>query len=239
MNRFKEAFNGIRAEETLKESTRTYITQTIYKSRRPSGIKRRLCVCGAVCACLAALFFVGNRLYFTPTAEIGIDINPYMELSVNRFDKIISVKGYNDDGRELADTLDIQFKNYAEAVNLILENEKIAAMLSDNEILSITVSGTDDTQSAEILSELENSTSHHENTHCYYFSAEETKEAHEAGISCSRYKIFLELNAVYPGITPGEVENMSISELRELIEDLSETDTQTEAVEHGQHHNHH
>ena len=45
----------------------------------------------------------GKRwLYFTPIAEISIDINPSIELRVNRFDQVISVDGLNGDGQALA-----------------------------------------------------------------------------------------------------------------------------------------
>mgnify|MGYP006964182038 CR=1 FL=1 len=53
----------------------------------------------SVAACLLLLFLGGRQFYFIPTVKISIDINPSMELGVNRFDRIVSVEGYNDDGK--------------------------------------------------------------------------------------------------------------------------------------------
>src|SRR5699024_12320720 len=54
-------------------------------------------------ACLFLLFFGGRWLFFTPTATISMDINPSIELNVNRFNQVIGVQSYNDDGEKLLD----------------------------------------------------------------------------------------------------------------------------------------
>lgn len=61
----------------------------------------------------------GSWLYFTPTAAISIDINPSIELEVNRFGRVLSVTGYNDDGRVLADSLPIKHLGYADAAEQV------------------------------------------------------------------------------------------------------------------------
>ena len=73
--------------------------------------------------CLLSFMIGGHWLYFTPTARISIDVNPSIELEINRFDKVVSVDAYNDDGRELADSLEIRFMGYKEAVNQILDDK--------------------------------------------------------------------------------------------------------------------
>ena len=73
-----------------------------------------------------------------------------MELGVNRFDRIVSVEGYNDDGKNLADELDIKFMDYKEAVDRIMENREVEALLSRNEIMTISVAGKNEVQSTEI-----------------------------------------------------------------------------------------
>ena len=55
---------------------------------------------------LTVTLWGGTWLYFTPTMEISVDINPSIELGVNRFDRVISVDGYNEDGQALAQLLD-------------------------------------------------------------------------------------------------------------------------------------
>ena len=78
-------------------------------------------------------------MYFVPTAVISIDINPSIELEINRFNKVVQVKNYNKDGEELSEELDIRFLNYSQAVENILNNTTIINLLSQDELLSITV----------------------------------------------------------------------------------------------------
>lgn len=75
--------------------------------------------------CLTLVLFASAGLYFTPTARINIDINPSFELEVNRFDKVISVNALNDDGKKLAETSDIKFAGYDEALCRILDYKSV------------------------------------------------------------------------------------------------------------------
>jgi len=52
-------------------------------------------------ACLIALLGVGSYLYFTPVTYLDLSINPAVHMSVNRFGKVVSVKGLNADGEAL------------------------------------------------------------------------------------------------------------------------------------------
>ena len=72
----------------------------------------------------------GRWLYFTPMAAISIDINPSLELSVNRFDRVIAITGFNEDGQALSDALDVKYKNYAQAVEQILHHDSVTALLT-------------------------------------------------------------------------------------------------------------
>lgn len=217
--KIKEAFSQIRAEEALMISTREFLSQ---KTRGyTAAVKGQLRVCAAACACLLFLMTGGHFLYFVPTSEIGIDINPSFELGVNRFGRIISFQGRNDDGRELAGDFDIKYEKYADALDQILENEKIAGLLSGDEIMTITVTGRDESQSAQILSEIEISTARQGNTHCYFVSAKEAEEAHHAGLTCGKYRAFLEIQTLDPDITPEFIQGMTMREIRDLIDALS------------------
>ncbi len=131
-DKIKEAFNQIQAEEALKNNTKEFLAGQMQKHTKP--IKRQFHMYAVACACLLLLLIGGCWLYFTPTSGISIDINPSIELSVNRFGKIISVDSMNADGYALSNTLDIKFKNYTDAINQILESGKIATLLADDEI---------------------------------------------------------------------------------------------------------
>ena len=148
--RIKEAFEQVRAESGLKDKTKAYVSRKTGSYRRAGTAKYK--VLASAFACVALLLFGGYWLYFTPTVEISIDVNPSIELGVNRFNRIVSLESYNEDGQALLDSLDIRFTEYSDAVTQIIESENITSLLSDGEVMTIAVIGEDSTQSKEVLS---------------------------------------------------------------------------------------
>lgn len=218
-NTFKELFDPIQAEEELKNRTKAFLAQKTQRYTRVAEKKRR--VYAAACACMLLVLFGGRWLYFTPTATISIDINPSIELNINRFDRVVSVEGFNEDGRELSNALDIKYKNYAEAIEEIVNDDSILSLLSGDEIMTITVIGLDGQQSAKLLSGVELCTAEQSNTYCYFAQSEEVAAAHETGLSCGKYRVFLELRLLDPDITPETVQGMTMREIRERIDRLA------------------
>lgn len=216
----KELFGPIRAEEGMKERTRAFLAEQTRGYTRGRTENRRYTLYAGACACFLFLLLGGHWLYFTPTARISVDINPSIEMDINRFDQVISVTGVNDDGQELSDTLDVKYKNYAAAIEQLLAHDAIAVLLSDSEVMTITVIGPDEQRSAELLSGVEACTAGRSDTYCYSAHSEEVAGAHESGLSCGKYKAFLELQRLDPDITPEEVQGMTMREIRDRIDSL-------------------
>ncbi|MCI8308581.1 MAG: hypothetical protein HFH14_11095 [Lachnospiraceae bacterium] len=218
--KMKEAFNQIHAENALKNSTKEFLAKKTKGYTK--SIRRRTHIYAVACACMIFLIICGRWLYFTPVSAISIDINPSFEISVNRFGRVIAVDSMNDDDEELANTLNIKYKYYEDAINQILDDKNILDLLSGNEIMTITVTGPDETKSAEIYSEIRWCTRGRENTYCYSSSSEEVSSAHEAGLSYGKYRAFLELQVLDPDITPEIIRGMTMREIRDLISSLSD-----------------
>lgn len=220
-NAFKAIFAPIQAERDLKDRTRAFLAERTQSYTKGAAAKRRYPAYAAACACLLLALLGGRWLYFTPTAEISIDINPSIELSVNRFDRVISVTGFNEDGQELSGTLDVKYMNYTQALEHILHHDSITALLSVGEVMDITVVGPDGRQSAELLSGVKTSTAGQRNVACHFAQPEEAAAAHEAGLSCGKYRAFLELQRLDPDVTPETVQGMTMREIRDMIDRLS------------------
>ncbi len=219
---FKELFDPIQAEEGLKDRTTAFLAEKTRNYSEAAAKRRRYPICAVACACMLFVLLGGRWLYFTPTAQISIDINPSIELSVNRFDRVISVNAFNEDGRELSHAVHIKYKTYAEAIEQIARHDSIAALLSGDEIMTITVVGPEDQRSANILSGVAACTAGQRNTYCYFARSEEVAAAHEAGLSCGKYRAFLELRLLNPEVTPETVQGMTMREIRELMESASD-----------------
>lgn len=217
-NRIKSAFDAVHADNELKNKTRAFIGQKAprYKTRRV------LNYCRIFAAVLVLIMFAGVTLYFTPTADINIDINLSVELGINRFNKVISVNALNDEGRELAKTLDIKYADYDDAFRKILDNKNVKALLSDNEVMTVTVIETNTSQSANILSKVKSCTESYSNVYCHSADSEEVSAARELGLSYGKYRAFTELKELDPDITPEDISNMTMRQIHDQIAFLSE-----------------
>ena len=240
----KEAFDSVKAEPSLKESTRAFLREKTNgyaapASRRQTGGFRRM---APVLACAAVLVVggMGYQAYFTPTSAISIDINPSVELEVNRFDRVITVQGFNDDGTALAAQLDVRFLDYDDALEKIIASDTIQDCLNQNGVLSIVVSGDNTVQQQEILTCARRCTSGESNAHCYAGSTEELEAAQALGLSPGKYKAYEELCELDPTITPEQAAGMTMRELRDRIDACQDDGDGSQSHqgqgEGGQHH---
>lgn len=256
-DKVKKAFDCVCADEQLKANTKAFLAQKMNAyatsrngemkagsepavgsgsamgskpvARKIPALQGRLSVFAAAAACVLCLLVCGGWIFLAPTAQISIDINPSMELGVNRFDRIVSVRGCNADGEKLAQALDIWFADYTEAVHQITENADVAALLSEDAVLEITVVGKNDGQCERVLSGVESCTHGQQNVYCHSAHEEELHGAHEHGLSYGKYRAYLELKELGADITPEEVQEMTMREIRELMDSLS--GEQTDATE--------
>ena len=223
--KLKAAFDQVRAEEKLKERTKEYLSEKVYARKKKRTSPLRNFAAAAACALLVFLAG-GSYLYFTPTAYISVDVNPSLELGINRFDRIVSVTGYNEDGKALADSLDLKYMDYSDALEALLADQDMEVYLSDNADVVLTVAGKSENQSSQILETVESCASSHENVHCHSGDTEEIHHAHNAGLSFGKYQAYLTLKGLDPSVTLEEIQDMTMSQIRELIQEYSQEDSQ-------------
>lgn len=247
-DKIKAAFGMMTASDELKQTTRRSIAE---KTRKRSVFRRIIPAAAATLCAVAAV--IGLNLFFTPTTHITIDINPSLDLGINRFNRVVTVEPLNDDGKALAETLDIKYSDYEEAMRRILDNTSVRELLSENEVMTVTVIETNTAQCDDILHGVRECTDHHGGVHCRSASYEDAAAARELGLSYERYSAYLQLRSLNYGITPEELNAMSIREIRELIASLSDvsgTDdnsspggsdipAQSSGGHHGYEHGHH
>lgn len=218
-DKIKNAFDKIEADEELKTKTRRFLSEKTSSKPEHRFVRVPRYIPAAIC--FLFVLFAGGHIVLTPAATICIDINPSIELAINRFDQVIKATPYNDDGELLADSLHLTFKNYNKAIEEILESSKVESLLSEDELLSITVVGAAGNQCEKILSNIEKCTSGHTNTTCIFAESSEVEAAHDFGLSYGKYKAFLELHALDPAITEEIVQDMTMREIRDMIDSLS------------------
>ena len=153
------------------------------------------------------------------------------------------MEGWNEDGQALAETLDIQFDTYTQAVEAILADQKIAALLAEGGVMGHHGGGPQNDQCSRMLTDLETCTAGHRNTRCHTAQPQELEEAHDLGLSCGKYRAYLELYALDPSITPQQVGSMTMREIRDLLAQLENgagsSAASSSSAAAGQGHGHH
>lgn len=233
-NKIHDAFQQIHAEESLKHNTKAFLREQREASFRPNMFRRRFAILASACLFFLTVGFGGWRIYFTPTASVSIDINPSLELSVNRFNKVLAVTGYNTDGKELASSLQVKYMDCEDAIDKIVTSDRVKDLLSGDEVLTITVSGENTSQCRRIYSHAETSTKESQNTYCYMADHEDTEEAHHLGLSSGKYQAFLRLQSLGSDITAEEVKDMTMKEIHDLIHSLSGEDDESGQQHHSE-----
>ena len=219
--RIRDAFDTVRAEDELREKTRAYLRRRTgnFGAGKRAFFPGRLV---PALACFLVIFAAAGSgwAYFTPTCAISIDVNPSVELEINRFDKVIAVEGYRQEGEELASQLDVRFLDWEEALEQVVASPAVDSCLAQNQLLSITVIGREE-QRDQILEKTQASLGEQDNVYCCAGNPEQTAAAHEAGMSFGKYQAFLELQALDPQVTQEQAASMTMGEIRRRIMELS------------------
>lgn len=209
--KIRAAFDQIHATPEQKAQTRAYLAQARRRKARP----RRSLAAAAACFLLLLAGLGGYWAYFVPTSAISVDLDSALELEVNRFDQVIGVQGYGEAEEELAQSLNLRFMNYQEALGLLL------ASWDGEHTVSITVTGGDQDQCSRLLEGAESCTDG-QDVHCAQATQEEVEAARSAGLSFGKYRAFLQLQALDPSVTPEDVQGMTMAEIRAWIDTLSQ-----------------
>lgn len=219
--RLKEAFDSVHANDEIKRHTREFLARRTEGYRR--GTRASYGRLAAVMACLM-IFIIGGGgyfLYFIPVSSISVDVNPSIELGINRFDRVVTVDTFNDDGDNIMSSLNVRFMDYRDAMDKILNQESEEAYLSEDSCIAITVSGAAEGKQREMLAHLHTCASSYGNVHCSSGSHGEAAKAHEAGMTLGRYQALLELQALDRSVTAEDIEELTMSQIWDWIAELS------------------
>lgn len=110
-------------------------------------------------ACILVMFGISAYAYYTPYTYVSLDVNPSIEYSVNRFDRVLAVKGVNDDGTEIISGIELnklKNKSIEDAISLTIDEISDAGYLDSNASgIVITTSSDAMTKASELVQTLE------------------------------------------------------------------------------------
>lgn len=112
------------------------------REKRPALWKPLSGVAG-LAACLCLVFFGYYQLNFTPYGALRIQINPDVELTLSRTDRVLELEGLNEDGQSLIAGYEYSGKDREDVTGELVERAIDMGYLSGGETVSITVTSAD------------------------------------------------------------------------------------------------
>lgn len=218
-NKIRKSFDTVLADEQLKEQTRKKLNSVHRKKACGFGrnVKQNLGLMMTVL--ILAIGIGGYSLFATPFSYVSVDVNPSLELVLNRFDWVIEVKAYNSDGEDLLKDLDLKGKHYKEAILCLTESEKMQEYLDGTSTYTFTIASGSHHKENELCMELDElskgldcpGNSVHSDLHC-------VEEAHKENLSLGKYTAYQELLQVDETITIEDCHHLSVDEMHRMAE---------------------
>lgn len=197
--RIQEALDKIQAPEQLKLDTKTAVLCRMHKRQ-----KHNLpLVFASACLLIFALCY-GGYSWVTPVVAISVEADAEIALNVNCFDRIAGAEGLNEAGISFLDDHNLNGKTYDEAISILSE-------YCDE--YSLTIVG-DEKRCQKIEEDIINNSEFDiDEIYCSQ-NHEEMEEAHEAGMSVGRYRVW---KALEGKISEEEFSKMDMQEIHDMM----------------------
>jgi len=214
LNKIKNAFAEIKADEKLKKNTISFLQNE--QSEMRSKFKysyRYLAVITAVFAVLSGI--VSYSVLNTSVSYISIDVNPSVELALNRFDNVVEAAAYNDDGTAILKNVNLNGKSYTDAIDILLSNQEFISYMQDNSEIDFTVISDNEYR---IIKGIQSCSGYEQyNGRCHEADGEIVEQAHCHGLSFGKYSAYLKLSEYDSSVTAEDCRNMTICQIHDLI----------------------
>ncbi len=185
-------------------------------------------------ACLILLAGIGSFNFYTSRrvdSVIGIDVNPSIEIEVNRNSRVLSAEALNSDGEDILDGMDLKNVRMDIAVNAVIGSMVRHGYFDELEnAVLVTVSNKNSEKASavrrDVVSEVETSLEEHNvNAVVYNQEAEETDElrqlADKYGISYGKAYFLNEL-VKENGLSEEDMARLSGMTMEEIARYISE-----------------
>lgn len=156
----KEGYASVLSDNGCFEKIKNndYEIGQVIHMNNPKSITKKF---AAMAASAAAVFIIGTGTwaYASPYSYVSLDVNPSIEFTVNRFDRVLRVKAVNDDGEEILKEIhldNIENKTIEEAIKETITQISEAGYFEDpvEGGIVIATSGKDEEKAQELADEL-------------------------------------------------------------------------------------
>lgn len=178
----------------------------------------------AIAACFLVLISLsaGGALLWNDTASlISLDVNPSIELEVNRFDRVIAAKAYNPEAQAILDSGKIGGQPLDRAISELFANGLTDYLEKSPYIAYSVQSGSEEKESSlsarlkALTEELTSAvpSSRPASIDIYSVDDEVVTTAHQHHVTAGKYMAILQLQEVNPEVQVEEYSHCSIGEI--------------------------
>lgn len=213
------------------------LNQLAAKRKKKPQHRTAFLLASATCA----IFLLLGVVWFSaPVSYLSIDINPSVQLGLNRLDRVVTATGYNAEGKQLLSSLSLFFLPYEDAMEQILSAEQTEAYLANDLPVTITVEGNTAEKEEEILETASHcAESHTANVSCHHAASGLSQQADEAGLSLGKYRVYQQILQYDPAFSAEQAQDMTMRQLRDYLASLApEVDTTSSHRDSTGCHNH-
>lgn len=169
----------------------------------------------AACLALVACLIGGVADFLRPVAYVGIDVNPSVELTLNRFDIVVGTHALNDDGQQALDEAPCMWRAFADAARDL--DGAMRAIAGEGAVVEVSIDCDNESRYAALAAQSNNCFGCNGEAHCDRTNAKERQAAHNLGMGVAKYRAYQELQEAGVDISAEECASMSMRELRDLL----------------------
>lgn len=190
----------------------------------------------AACLALVACLIGGVADFLRPVAYVGIDVNPSVELTLNRFDIVVGTHALNDDGQQALDEASCMWRPFDDAARDLDGTMRVIA--GKDAVVEVSIDCDNESRYAALAAQSNNCFGCNGEAHCDRTNVEERQAAHNLGMGIAKYRAYQELQEAGVDISAEECASMSMRELRDLLAktgvDTSEGESEHAGMGNGQ-----
>lgn len=239
--------NRKQIEACLKSATRDMVPDVLERinlstpqedeerAARPASVIRQKVFASLVAACLCMIALAGGTYTYQNgrvDSVIGIDVNPSVELSVNRNNKVLSAKALNKDAESIMLQMDLKGVDLNVAVNAVIGAMVTNGYLSDMDNAILVTVANDSVKKAKslrsaVVSDIQSTLEEKQLKAVVYdqqvIEEDDVKElADQYGISYGKAYFLKELIAQNSSLTMEDMKELSSLTMEEIAKVITE-----------------
>lgn len=169
----------------------------------------------AACLALVACLIGGTADFLRPVAYVGIDVNPSVELTLNRFDIVVGTHALNDDGQQALNEASCMWRPFDDVARDL--DGTMRTIAGEDAVVEVSIDCDNESRYAALAAQSNNCFGRNGEAHCNRTSAEERQAAHDSGMGVAKYRAYQALQEAGVDISAEKCASMSMRELRDLL----------------------